>query len=87
MQFYTKLRYAKIIIFFPRRFHLQCLFPGYFSDAVYFLAARTCIILYYHYSWKCVCTRNEFWSECFLWHIAVEAQNVTAANTTVADNC
>lgn len=72
MQFYTKLRYAKIIIFFPRSVYLQCLFPGHFPDAIHFLGSRAIIVLYDYYPGKCFCTYHQFWSEFFLRHTAIE---------------
>ena len=86
MQFYTKLRYAKIIIFFPRSVYLQCLFPGYFPDAIYFLDSRAVIILYNYYIGKCFCPLYELWSECFLWHITVEKKSCIAAVSPLAYN-
>lgn len=84
MQFYTKLRHAKIIIFLPRSVYLQYLFPGYFPDSVYFMVAGTCIIFDDNNSWECFCTLFEFWGKRFLWHIALKKQSTASSNSTMA---
>ena len=70
MQFYTKLGHAKIIIFLPCCIYMQCMFPCYFPDAVYFVVAGGYIVFHHSYHGKCYGPRYEFCSKCFLWHIA-----------------
>jgi hypothetical protein len=86
MQFYTKLRYAKIIIFFPRCVYLQRLLRSYYPDAIYFLACGTSVIFYHYYIRKRFCALYEFWSKRFLWHLAFKSQNAALAVSALAHN-
>jgi hypothetical protein len=84
MQFYTKLRYAKIIIFFPRCIYLQCMFPGYFSNAIHIQPVRDNIIFYNHHSRERLCTLYEFWSKRFLCHLAHKSKSIALRDSTLA---
>ena len=88
MQFYTKLGHAKIIIFLPCGIHLQCLFPGEFSDAIYFMDAHTDFIFYYLHLRKRFCLFYESCGERLLWHFTYQKKIIImAASSPLADNC
>jgi hypothetical protein len=87
MQFYTKLSHAKIIIFFPGRVYLQCVFPVYFSDSIYILVTRACFVCYHYHIRKCICSFFKSYSKYFLRNIAIESQKHAVADPSLVDYC